>query len=75
MKIVSWSIDGFGVFRDHAGPELPDGITVLHGPNEAGKSTLLAFIRGVLFGFKATERDCLRGADGRAPRRAPGASE
>jgi len=52
MKIVSWSIDGFGVFRDHAGPELPDGITVLHGPNEAGKSTLLAFIRGVLFGFK-----------------------
>jgi len=46
-----WHIDGFGVFRDSRSPPLEPGLTVLHGPNEAGKSTLLAFIRGVLFGF------------------------
>lgn len=31
--------------------DLSPGLTVLHGPNEAGKSTLMAFIRGCLFGF------------------------
>ena len=31
--------------------DLPDGLLVVSGPNEAGKSTLLDFLRGVLFGF------------------------
>jgi len=31
--------------------DLPPGLVVFSGPNEAGKSTLLAFLRGVLFGF------------------------
>ena len=30
---------------------LPDGLTVLHGANEAGKSTILEFLRRVLFGI------------------------
>ncbi len=51
MIIRGWEIDGFGAFRDQRSPDLGDGLSVLHGPNEAGKSTLLAFIRGVLFGF------------------------
>jgi uncharacterized protein YhaN len=51
MIIRGWEIDGFGHFRDQRSPELGTGLSVLHGPNEAGKSTLLAFIRGVLFGF------------------------
>ena len=51
MIIRGWQIDGFGHFRDQRSPELAPGLSVLHGPNEAGKSTLLAFIRGVLFGF------------------------
>ncbi|MBK9167005.1 MAG: AAA family ATPase [Bryobacterales bacterium] len=51
MRIEGWHIDGFGVFRDYGVRGLPAGLTVLHGPNEAGKSTLLAFLRGVLFGF------------------------
>ncbi|MCP5029991.1 MAG: AAA family ATPase [Actinomycetia bacterium] len=51
MRIVGWEIDGFGLFNDHQVDELPQGLVVLSGPNEAGKSTLVSFIRGVLFGF------------------------
>jgi uncharacterized protein YhaN len=51
MILRGWQIDGFGHFRDQRSPELQPGLSVLHGPNEAGKSTLLAFVRGVLFGF------------------------
>jgi len=55
MKIRGWSIDGFGLFHDCAIADLPDGLTVLHGSNEAGKSTLLEFLRRVLFGVPAGE--------------------
>jgi uncharacterized protein YhaN len=51
MRITGWHIDGFGVFTDTTVRNLPPDLTVVVGPNEAGKSTLLAFIRGVLFGF------------------------
>ncbi len=51
MRIRGWSIDGFGLFRDFRVCELPAGLTVLYGANEAGKTTLLEFLRGVLFGF------------------------
>jgi uncharacterized protein YhaN len=51
MRILHWQIDGFGVFRDFGIEPLPPGLTVFWGPNEAGKSTLLAFLRGMLFGF------------------------
>ncbi|MBK5224721.1 MAG: AAA family ATPase [Acidimicrobiia bacterium] len=51
MRIDGWRIDGFGVFADTTVSDLPAGLTVVSGPNEAGKSTLLAFLRGVLFGF------------------------
>ncbi len=52
MRIRSLYIDGFGRFagRDFGPFERP--VTVFHGPNEAGKSTLLEFIRRVLFGFR-----------------------
>ncbi len=39
------------MFHDFQVEDLHEGLTVIHGPNEAGKSTLLAFVRGVLFGF------------------------
>lgn len=51
MRIRGWSVDGFGIFQDYDVRDLPDGLTVFHGANEAGKSTLLAFLRGMLFGF------------------------
>ncbi|MHC4661716.1 MAG: AAA family ATPase [Planctomycetota bacterium] len=51
MKIRDWHIDGFGVFHDFGLEHFPDGMTVFLGPNEAGKSTLLGFLRGILFGY------------------------
>jgi uncharacterized protein YhaN len=51
VRITGLSVDGFGVFCAHEIRDLPPGLTVLYGPNEAGKTTLLAFLRGVLFGF------------------------
>jgi len=50
MKIREMYIDGFGHFHDYTLRDLPPGLTVINGPNEAGKSTLLAFIRRMLFG-------------------------
>ncbi len=51
MKIRGWNIERFGIFTDYSVENLPGEMSVFLGPNEAGKSTLLGFLRGVLFGF------------------------
>ena len=51
MRIDGWQIEGFGIFRDREIRGLSPKLTVFLGPNEAGKSTLLGFLRAVLFGF------------------------
>ncbi|TWT43090.1 hypothetical protein KOR42_44960 [Thalassoglobus neptunius] len=52
MRIHELEIDQFGVWKNVTLPFSARGVTVLYGPNEAGKSTLMRFIRGVLFGFQ-----------------------
>ncbi len=49
MKISKLSVSSFGKFsgRDF---ELKDGLNVVYGPNESGKSTLISFMRFMLFG-------------------------
>ena len=51
MKIKDINIDRFGVWRDLSLPLNERGVTVFYGPNEAGKSTLMRFVRGTLYGF------------------------
>jgi len=51
MKIDSLHIDGFGVWNDKTWGALAPGLNVFYGPNEAGKSTLMSFIRSILFGL------------------------
>lgn len=51
MIIRGWHIDGFGIFNDAHVEDIGSSMTVFFGPNEAGKSTLMAFLRSVLFGF------------------------
>lgn len=51
MKLDEVYIDGFGMFHNYRIEDLTPGLTILVGPNEAGKSTILAFLKRVLFGF------------------------
>lgn len=51
MIIRNLYIDGFGIFTDYALEGLDRGVNVILGNNEAGKSTLLKFIRFTLFGY------------------------
>mgnify|MGYP002601425213 FL=1 len=51
MKILSLHIDGFGKFHDRD-ISFEDGLNVVYGKNEAGKSTLHTFIKGMLFGIE-----------------------
>lgn len=57
MKIKGMRIDGFGIWRDLTVENIPDGMTVFFGRNEAGKSTLMQFIRTCFFGFPKERRE------------------
>ncbi|WP_397571304.1 AAA family ATPase [Schlesneria sp. T3-172] len=56
MRITGIEIERFGVWKDYQQPLNREGLTVFYGPNEAGKTTLLRFIRGVLYGFPPDEQ-------------------
>jgi len=55
VRIDLLRVQGFGRFSGFE-LELGPGLNLLYGPNEAGKSTLLAFIRTLLFGFEKRAR-------------------
>jgi uncharacterized protein YhaN len=58
MEIEGWAIDAFGALSDVEHRGVNSGLSVIYGPNEAGKSTLRHFVLGVLFGFSpSTGRD------------------
>ncbi|MCI7721063.1 MAG: AAA family ATPase, partial [Limosilactobacillus reuteri] len=50
MKIKKVHIDGFGKWHDQAF-DFTANPQIIYGPNEAGKTTLMAFLVSVLFGF------------------------
>ena len=55
MKITEIEIEQFGPWNELSLPIAGEGLTVVSGANESGKSALRCFIRGVLFGFQADE--------------------
>jgi uncharacterized protein YhaN len=55
VRISDLQVDGFGVWKGLAVDRLSPDITVFYGQNEAGKTTLMQFVRSMLFGF-APER-------------------
>jgi len=51
MKVRHLRIEQFGLFVDRELEFSGDALQLIHGPNEAGKSTLLQLLRETLFGF------------------------
>ena len=51
MKILELRLKHFGKFTDK-NIRLRDGINILYGENESGKSTLHSFIKGMFFGME-----------------------
>ena len=55
MRIRRLEIERYGHWHDVAVDLAPRGLTVLYGPNETGKSSLVRFIRGMLYGFRSQD--------------------
>ena len=51
MQINELLLKNFGKFHDRQ-IDLDEGINLIHGENESGKSTIHTFIRGMLFGIE-----------------------
>ena len=56
MKITDIHIDGFGVWNTMSADGISPEVTLFYGPNEAGKTTLMQFVRAVLYGFSDDRR-------------------
>jgi uncharacterized protein YhaN len=56
MQLREIHIDGFGIFCNTRMTGLKPGLNIVYGKNEFGKTTLLEFIRRILFGFP-TKKD------------------
>lgn len=67
MKITALKVDGFGVWNGLEYKKLNEGLNVFCGLNEAGKSTLMQFIRSMLFGFDGERRRYLPPVHGGRP--------
>ncbi len=57
MRISDIHVDGFGVWNGLKAESLSDEMTVFFGHNEAGKTTLMQFIRAILYGFSSDRRE------------------
>jgi uncharacterized protein YhaN len=67
MKLERIHIERFGAWQNLELPVDSEGISVYYGPNEAGKSTLMRFVRGVLYGFRKGESGRPANDDGTRP--------
>ncbi len=52
MKISEIDIDRFRIWRSLLLRPAVDGLNVIYGPNEAGKTTVMEFVRAILYGFE-----------------------
>ena len=56
MRITGVEVDGFGVWSDLKIDPLPESALVVYGENEAGKTTLMQFVRSMLYGVSPERR-------------------
>jgi uncharacterized protein YhaN len=56
MKVKELHVDGFGVWTELDLLALSHRVTIVFGANETGKTTLMQFIRSMLYGFSPERR-------------------
>ncbi len=56
MKINSCNITSFGKFKNFK-IDFSDGLNIVYGENEAGKSTIMAFIKMMFYGYSGKASD------------------
>ncbi len=56
MQITGLNIQNYGVCKDLSFDDIQSPMLVIFGPNEAGKTTTMQFIRGLFFGLNSPER-------------------
>ena len=56
MIVTDLEIDGFGVWTGLPLGPLSERLNVVYGPNEAGKTTVMQFVRAALYGFSEDRR-------------------
>ena len=66
MIIKEIHIDGFGIFNGFSLTGLNHGVNMILGSNEAGKSSLMKFIRYTLFGYPRAVNDRMPPLEGGA---------
>ena len=52
---------------DHSTLTFSEGLNIIEAPNESGKSTMLAFLRAMLYGLPTRERGALADKNRYAP--------
>lgn len=57
MRIQSCHIGAFGRFHDLSLDDLDQPVVVIHGDNEAGKTSFFHFLRSMLYGIYPTDAD------------------
>lgn len=67
MKLERIHIERYGAWQGLDLPVDDAGLSVFFGPNEAGKTTLMRFVRGVLYGFDSEDLRRLKNPDDHAP--------
>ena len=67
MKITALEVDGYGVWNGLKMDGMSQGLNVFYGPNEAGKTTLMQFVRSILYGFSPQRRRYLPPVHGGRP--------
>ena len=56
MRISNLHVDGFGVWSGLELADLSNELNIFYGPNEAGKTTLMQFVRAMFYGFSPLRR-------------------
>ena len=63
MKIIDLRLDHYGIYRKASWKPSQNSLNVIMGENESGKTTMLRFIRDMIFGYGRARQEVLNLSD------------